>query len=58
MSKPRLQRFLGADGRCFDVAIDHGFFNEHSFLAGIEGHECCNQESGCGAGVASRHLKN
>ena len=22
--------------RCFDVAIDHGFFNEHSFLAGIE----------------------
>ncbi|MDP3071801.1 MAG: hypothetical protein Q8N18_16030 [Opitutaceae bacterium] len=23
-------------GRCFDVAIDHGFFNERSFLAGIE----------------------
>ncbi len=23
-------------GRCFDVAIDHGFFNEPSFLAGIE----------------------
>ncbi len=22
--------------RCFDVAIDHGFFNEHSFLSGIE----------------------
>lgn len=22
--------------RCFDVAIDHGFFNEASFLAGIE----------------------
>jgi DhnA family fructose-bisphosphate aldolase class Ia len=22
--------------RCFDVAIDHGFFNEHSFLGGIE----------------------
>ena len=23
-------------GRCFDVAIDHGFFNEPAFLAGIE----------------------
>jgi DhnA family fructose-bisphosphate aldolase class Ia len=23
-------------GRCFDVALDHGFFNEGSFLAGIE----------------------
>jgi len=32
----RLNRFLGSDGRCFDVAIDHGFFNEHSFLGGIE----------------------
>ncbi len=32
----RLNRLLGADGRCFDVAIDHGFFNEPSFLAGIE----------------------
>jgi DhnA family fructose-bisphosphate aldolase class Ia len=27
---------MGADGRCFDVAIDHGFFNEGSFLTGIE----------------------
>ncbi|MGR3436683.1 MAG: class I fructose-bisphosphate aldolase [Shimia sp.] len=34
--KPRLNRFLAADGRCFDVAIDHGFFNEPGFLAGIE----------------------
>lgn len=34
--KPRLNRLLGSDGRCFDVAIDHGFFNENSFLAGIE----------------------
>ncbi|HEX7021225.1 MAG TPA: aldolase [Trueperaceae bacterium] len=34
--KARLQRFLAADGKCFDVAIDHGFFNEHAFLAGIE----------------------
>lgn len=32
----RLNRLFGADGRCFDVAIDHGFFNEGSFLAGIE----------------------
>lgn len=37
MSHPaRLQRLLGADGRCLDVAIDHGFFNEASFLGGIE----------------------
>jgi class I fructose-bisphosphate aldolase len=27
---------FGADGRCFDVAIDHGFFNEIEMLAGIE----------------------
>lgn len=33
---PRLNRLLAADGKCFDVAIDHGFFNEASFLAGIE----------------------
>lgn len=33
---PRLNRLLGPDGKCFDVAIDHGFFNEWSFLAGIE----------------------
>lgn len=33
--KVRLNRFLAADGRCFDVAIDHGFFNEVSFLNGI-----------------------
>ena len=32
----RLNRLLGADGRCLDVAIDHGFFNERSFLNGIE----------------------
>ncbi|MBP3966589.1 aldolase [Paenibacillus sp. DLE-14] len=23
-------------GKCFDVAVDHGFFNEFSFLSGIE----------------------
>lgn len=33
---PRLGRLLAADGRCFDVAIDHGVFNEPSFLPGIE----------------------
>ncbi len=32
----RLNRLLGRDGKCFDVAIDHGFFNEVSFLSGIE----------------------
>lgn len=36
MTKYRLNRFLGTDGKCFDVAIDHGFFNEPGFLAGIE----------------------
>ena len=32
----RLNRLLASDGRCFDVAIDHGFFNELTFLGGIE----------------------
>jgi DhnA family fructose-bisphosphate aldolase class Ia len=33
----RLNRlFNGKSKRCFDVAIDHGFFNEPSFLKGIE----------------------
>ncbi len=35
-SEPRLQRLFDRDGKCFDVAIDHGFFNETSFLTGIE----------------------
>jgi class I fructose-bisphosphate aldolase len=34
--KFRLNRFLAADGRCLDVAIDHGVFNEHAFLDGLE----------------------
>lgn len=34
--KARLNRFLAEDGKCFDVAIDHGFFNERGFLTGIE----------------------
>lgn len=33
----RLNRLFNArSGRCFDVAIDHGFFGEGSFLQGIE----------------------
>lgn len=33
----RLHRLFNAKSqRCFDVAIDHGFFNEHAFLSGIE----------------------
>ncbi|MFN3729946.1 MAG: class I fructose-bisphosphate aldolase [Fimbriimonadaceae bacterium] len=36
MVAARLNRLFAADGKCFDVAIDHGFFNEPSFLTGIE----------------------
>lgn len=36
MSASRLSRLLAPDGRCLDVAVDHGFFNEGSFLQGIE----------------------
>lgn len=37
MKAARLNRlFNAASGRCFDVAVDHGFFNEASFLPGIE----------------------
>ncbi len=37
MKSYRLNRlFNSASGNCFDVAIDHGFFNEYSFLNGIE----------------------
>jgi DhnA family fructose-bisphosphate aldolase class Ia len=28
--------FNPASGRCLDVAVDHGFFGEHPFIAGIE----------------------
>jgi DhnA family fructose-bisphosphate aldolase class Ia len=34
--KPRMNRLFAKTGRCFDVAIDHGFFNELAFLSGIE----------------------
>jgi DhnA family fructose-bisphosphate aldolase class Ia len=33
----RMSRLFDAgSGRCFDIAVDHGFFGEASFLAGIE----------------------
>ncbi|MDB6154854.1 MAG: deoxyribose-phosphate aldolase/phospho-2-dehydro-3-deoxyheptonate aldolase, partial [Chthoniobacteraceae bacterium] len=33
----RLNRLFNPKSRrCFDVAVDHGFFNERSFLSGIE----------------------
>jgi class I fructose-bisphosphate aldolase len=32
----RLNRLFNKSGNCFDVAIDHGFFNEYNFLQGIE----------------------
>ncbi len=32
----RLNRLFGADGKCFEVAIDHGVHHEISFLSGIE----------------------
>lgn len=35
-SKPRMNRLFAKTGKCFDVAIDHGFFNERAFLDGIE----------------------
>ena len=37
MKSARLNRlFNPKSNRCFDVAIDHGFFNEFGFLSGIE----------------------
>ena len=37
MKSFRLNRmFNGRSGRCFDVAVDHGFFNQPGFLLGIE----------------------
>ena len=38
----RLNRLFNATSqRCFDVALDHGFFNERGFLSGIENLERC-----------------
>lgn len=36
MVEPRLNRLLASDGRCLDVAVDHGIFGELAFLAGLE----------------------
>ncbi len=37
MKASRLNRLFNAkSNRCFDVAVDHGFFNEFGFLEGIE----------------------
>lgn len=36
MKTARLNRLFAPSGHCFDVAIDHGMFNEASFLGGIE----------------------
>ena len=37
MKQFRLNRLFNAQsGRCFDVAVDHGFFNQPGFLQGIE----------------------
>jgi DhnA family fructose-bisphosphate aldolase class Ia len=37
MKSFRLKRLFNAkSGRCFDVAVDHGFFNQPGFLGGIE----------------------
>jgi class I fructose-bisphosphate aldolase len=37
MKQARLNRLFNAEsGRCFDVAVDHGFFNQANFLQGIE----------------------
>ena len=33
---PRATRLFAPDGRCFDVAVDHGLFGEPAFLSGIE----------------------
>ena len=33
--KVRMNRLLRPTGRCLDVAIDHGVFNEHGFLEGL-----------------------
>jgi DhnA family fructose-bisphosphate aldolase class Ia len=39
MKKFRMNRLFGKTGKCLDVAIDHGFFNEMSFLGSIENME-------------------
>jgi DhnA family fructose-bisphosphate aldolase class Ia len=35
-AKVRLNRMFSASGKCLDVAIDHGVFNEYAILDGLE----------------------
>ena len=49
MKSARLNRlFNPKSNRCFDVAIDHGFFNEYGFLSGIENIEKAIAHAGRG----------
>ncbi len=34
--KARMNRLFNTSGKCLDVAIDHGIFNEYGFLDGLE----------------------
>ena len=34
--KVRLNRMFNSSGKCLDVAVDHGIFNEYRFLDGLE----------------------
>lgn len=36
LGKVRLNRMFNTSGKCLDVAVDHGIFNEYPFLAGLE----------------------
>jgi hypothetical protein len=36
LNTPRFNRLFASDGKCFDVAIDHGMFGEVVHLEGIE----------------------
>lgn len=47
--KVRINRLLPQSGRCLDVAVDHGVFNEHGFLDGL-----LNMESVISGLVAAR----
>jgi fructose-bisphosphate aldolase, class I len=34
--KARMNRLFNTSGKCLDVAVDHGIFNEYGFLEGLE----------------------
>ena len=49
MKAYRLNRlFNPLSGRCFDVAVDHGFFNQPGFLQGIGASALCGQANSLG----------